>query len=150
MCESKRDCAPPQPASRAAVTASAANERTRRGVCADVSRRSSTPKRIERSIVSRAPPPPPPVEPVIFTVTDWAPLPPGPVHVSVNVVSVDSAEELKLPCTACDPDQPPDAVHEVAFSVVHVRVTVLPEVTFVPLAVSVTVGGGGPTPTVMA
>src|SRR5262249_19303370 len=45
---------------------------------------------------------------------------PGPVQVSVNVVGVESALVVVLPLVACEPDQPPEAVHEVAFVLVHV------------------------------
>ena len=41
------------------------------------------------------------------------------------------------------PVQPPEAVHEVALLVTHVRVVLPPLVTLVGLAVSVKVGAGG-------
>jgi hypothetical protein len=44
------------------------------------------------------------------------------------------------PLVAFAPDQPPEAVQEVALVEVHVRVELLPDTTLVGLAVSVTVG----------
>jgi hypothetical protein len=46
------------------------------------------------------------------------------------------------------PDQPPEAVQEVALVEVHVSVELLPDTTLVGLAVSVTVGAGVVTVTV--
>jgi hypothetical protein len=46
------------------------------------------------------------------------------------------------PLVAWLPDQPPEAVQEVAFVEVHVKVELLPDTTLVGLALSVTVGAG--------
>jgi hypothetical protein len=46
------------------------------------------------------------------------------------------------PLVASVPDQPPEAVQEVAFVEVHVSVELFPDTTLVGLAVSVTVGAG--------
>jgi hypothetical protein len=46
------------------------------------------------------------------------------------------------------PFQPPEAVHEVAFTVVHVNVALLPLATVLGLADKVMVGTGGVTDTV--
>jgi hypothetical protein len=62
--------------------------------------------------------------------------------------------EAVRPPVACDPlvpkvpDQPPEAVQEVALVEVHVSVELLPDTTLVGLAVSVTVGAGVVTVTV--
>ena len=52
------------------------------------------------------------------------------------------------PLTALVPDQPPEAVHEVALVDVQVRVELLPLATDPGLAVNVTVGVGAVTETV--
>jgi hypothetical protein len=52
------------------------------------------------------------------------------------------------PLTALVPDQPPDAVHEVAFVELHVSVELAPVAMELGLAVTVTVGAGGATDTV--
>ncbi|HUO66484.1 MAG TPA: hypothetical protein VMV37_03060, partial [Gammaproteobacteria bacterium] len=52
--------------------------------------------------------------------------PPGPVQVSVNVVVTVSALLVAVPLVAFEPDQPPDAVHDVAFVLVQVSCVVPP------------------------
>ena len=44
---------------------------------------------------------------------------PSPVHVSVKVVFAVSAALAAIPDSGCEPVQPPDAVHESVFTVVH-------------------------------
>ena len=53
------------------------------------------------------------------------------------------------PLVASVPDQPPEAVQEVALVELQVRVAAPPEATLVGLAVSVTVGAGAVTVTVV-
>ena len=55
-----------------------------------------------------------------------------------------------LPLTASVPDQPPDAVQEVALVVVQVSMAALPLAMVLGLAVSATVGTGCVTDTVAA
>ncbi len=52
------------------------------------------------------------------------------------------------PCTACAPDQPPDAVQEVALVADQVSVELLPLVTVLGEALMVTTGAGEVTDTV--
>ena len=52
------------------------------------------------------------------------------------------------PVVACVPDQAPDAVQDVAWVDAHVRVELLPLLTVLGLAASVTVGAGCVTDTV--
>ncbi len=54
-------------------------------------------------------------------------------------------DTLAVPDTAFVPDQPPEAVHEVAFVEDHVSVLLAPEVIEVGLAAKVTVGAGADT-----
>lgn len=54
----------------------------------------------------------------------------------------------KLPLTASLPDQPPEAVQEVALVETHVRVDVSPLATVLGFAERVTVGAGALTDTV--
>jgi hypothetical protein len=54
-----------------------------------------------------------------------------------------SAPVDALPLVAFVPLQPPDAVHAVAFAVLHVSVEESAAATLVGLATSVTVGSGG-------
>ena len=54
------------------------------------------------------------------------PIRPVPVQVSVNVVVTVSALLVRLPLVAFEPDQPPDAVHDVAFVLLHVSCVVPP------------------------
>jgi hypothetical protein len=76
------------------------------------------------------------------TVALACPVPPVPVQLRVNVVAFDSAAVCSLPAVAFVPDQPPDAVHDVAFDEVQVSVLVPPLLTDVGDADSVTVGAG--------
>ena len=59
----------------------------------------------------------------------------------MNVVSAVSSGVDSEPDTALVPDQPPEAVHEVALLADHVRVLEKPAVTDVGSADNVTVGG---------
>jgi hypothetical protein len=65
------------------------------------------------------------------------------------VVAV-SAPVVVLPLVALVPLQPPEAVHEVALVLLHVRVDAPPDATLVGFAVNFTVGAGGITVTVAA
>jgi len=71
----------------------------------------------------------------------WA-VPPEPVQLSVNVASAFNAPVLWLPAVALVPLHPPDAVHEVAFVELHVKVLLPPLATVVGDAFSVTIGVG--------
>jgi hypothetical protein len=84
------------------------------------------------------------VEP-IETVTLLEMLPPAPVHASVYVLAEVSGPTVLLPETVFVPVHAPDAVHDVAFVLVHVSVELPPEATVVglPVKLSVGVGGGG-------
>jgi hypothetical protein len=81
---------------------------------------------------------------IIWTVvvTGWL-VPPPPVQLSVKSVDAVSAPVLWLPLAAREPLQPPEAMHEVAFVELHVRVVSSPWLTAVLAAVSVAVGAGG-------
>jgi len=46
-------------------------------------------------------------------------VPPAPVHVNVNVLLANTLPLVVLPLVAFAPDQPPDALHEVAFVLLH-------------------------------
>jgi hypothetical protein len=81
--------------------------------------------------------------PVTVTVFESLAVPPAPVQVSVKVVFVDSALLVAVPLVAFEPDQPPDAVHDVAFVLLHESCVVPPLATFVGVAVRLTVGTGG-------
>jgi len=70
----------------------------------------------------------------------WA-VPPAPVQLSVNVALAFNVP-LTLPESGCAPLQPPDAVHDVAFVEVHVKVALPPLAMVVGDAVNVTVGAG--------
>ena len=85
---------------------------------------------------------------VVVTVTDRLVVPPPPVHVNVNVVSVFSAEVASLPLVAFVPLQPPEAVQLDALLVVHVKVDDPPLTTEVGLAVRVMEGALDATVTV--
>jgi len=79
----------------------------------------------------------------LVTVTEalaWA-VPPAPVQVSMNVALAFSVP-LRLPETGFAPLQSPDAVHDVAFVELHVKVPLPPVTMVVGDAVSVTVGAG--------
>jgi hypothetical protein len=78
----------------------------------------------------------------VVTVTDVAALllPPAPVQDSVKFVVAVSAPVGLLPLVATVPLQPPEAVHDVAFVELQLRVEVLPEAMLVGDALSDTVG----------
>ncbi len=77
------------------------------------------------------------------TLVDAEAEPPGPAHASENVVPALIGDEVSDPNVARDPDQPPDAVHEVALVEFQVRVVVSPVVTLDGLATRETAGRGG-------
>jgi hypothetical protein len=87
---------------------------------------------------------------VTVTVFESLAVPPGPVQVSVNVVLVVSALLAAPPFVACEPDHPPDAVHDVAFALVQDRFVVEPLATLIGFAVRLTVGAGGAPPETIA
>jgi hypothetical protein len=70
------------------------------------------------------------------------PEPPAPAQLSVNEALAFNAPVLALPEIAFVPLQPPDAVHDVAFVEVQVKVLLPPLATVVGDADSVTVGRG--------
>ncbi len=82
------------------------------------------------------------------TVADWVALPPVPVQVSEYVALAVSAPVDCEPLTALLPDQPPEAVQEVALVDDQVKVDVPPLTTVLGLAAKVTVGAGEVTDTV--
>ncbi len=79
---------------------------------------------------------------VTVTVADCAALPPAPVQVRVYVVFALSAPVECVPLVGWLPDQPPDAVQEVAFVVDQLKVELLPLTTELGLAARLTVGAG--------
>jgi len=78
---------------------------------------------------------------VTVTVFESLPVPPTPVQVSVNAVFDDSALLVSPPTGVFVPDQPPDAVHDVAELVVHDSCVVPPLATVAGLTARLTVGG---------
>lgn len=60
----------------------------------------------------------------------------------VNVLVLVKATVVSVPVRVLLPDQPPDAVHELALVLDHVSKDVLPLITLVGLAVKDTVGAG--------
>ena len=76
------------------------------------------------------------------TVADCAALPPAPVQASVYVAFALSAPVDWEPLVAWLPDQPPEALQEVAFVVVQVKVELPPLTMELGLAVRLTVGAG--------
>jgi len=68
--------------------------------------------------------------------------PPGPLHVSVNVLMLVSAPLTCEPLVATVPDHAPDAVHAVAFALLQVNVVVSPLLIVPGLALRDTVGAG--------
>ncbi|OHA91252.1 MAG: hypothetical protein A2758_02180 [Candidatus Zambryskibacteria bacterium RIFCSPHIGHO2_01_FULL_49_18] len=78
------------------------------------------------------------------TVTLDCPGPPGPLQLIVKVV-VPERTTLRLPESARLPDQPPDAVIDVAFADDHDKVVVPPCGILIGFAVTgqVAAGGGG-------
>jgi len=85
---------------------------------------------------------------VTVTVADCAALPPAPVQVSVYVAFAVRAPVDWEPLVAWLPDQPPEAVHEVAFVVDQLKVELLPLAMVLGLADKATVGAGEVTDTV--
>jgi len=79
---------------------------------------------------------------VTVTVVDAFCVPPGPVQERLKVLVLVSAPVDALPEAALAPDQPTEAVHEVAFVEDHVRVDDPPLATDCGLAVRDTVGAG--------
>jgi hypothetical protein len=73
-----------------------------------------------------------------LTIFESLPEPPAPVQVSVKVVVAESAPLVVLPSVVFVPDQPPDAVHDVAFVLVHVSCVVPPLGTLAGLTVRLT------------
>jgi len=69
-------------------------------------------------------------------------VPPAPVQLSVKDVLAFNAPVLCVPAVALLPLQPPDAVHDVAFVEVHVRLLLPPLATEVGDADNATVGAG--------
>ncbi len=85
---------------------------------------------------------------VTVMVAEFEALPPAPVQESVKLVVAVRAPVAALPLMGCAPDQPPDAVHEVAFVAAQVRVAVPPFAIVLGFAVIFTVGAGVLTDTV--
>jgi len=81
------------------------------------------------------------------TVTDWVADPPGPEQVSSNSVVRARAPVDHVPLVATAPLQPPEAVHEVAFSESHRKRDVPPVDTVVGNAARVTPGAAEVTTT---
>lgn len=81
------------------------------------------------------------------TVVEFDEVPPAPVQVSTNFVVVLSATVAVVPLVASLPVHPPDAVQDVAFVAVQVRLAVSPLFTVAGLAVMVTLGVGDVTDT---
>lgn len=82
------------------------------------------------------------------TVTDRLAVPPGPLQLSVNVLSAVNAPLDWLPEVFLEPDQLPEALHELALLVVQFRVDALLNATWDGVAVSVMVGACGGVETV--
>src|SRR6185437_2828654 len=74
------------------------------------------------------------VDPVTETVADCVALPSGPLQVSTNWVVADSGPLVQTPPVETLPCQPPEAVQEVALTVVQARVAAAPLLTVVGLA----------------
>jgi hypothetical protein len=70
-------------------------------------------------------------------------VPPAPAQVSEKVVLAVSAAVLCEPFAGRAPLQPPDAVQDVAFDELQVRVDAAPLLTLVGAALIEAVGGGG-------
>ena len=79
---------------------------------------------------------------VTVTVADCAALPPVPVQVSVYVAFALSAPVDWEPLVALEPDQAPEAVHEVALLDDHVKVEAAPLAIVLGLALRLTVAVG--------
>jgi len=76
------------------------------------------------------------------TVTRSTVPPPAPLHESVNSVVCVKDGVACEPLVALEPDHPPEAVHDVAFVLLHESVDVWPEFTAVGFAEMDTVGAG--------
>jgi hypothetical protein len=78
------------------------------------------------------------------TVTVFVSLavPPVPVQLSVNVVFAEIALLIMLPFMDCPPDQPPEALHELAFALVHDSCVLAPFAIAVGFSARLTVGAG--------
>jgi hypothetical protein len=76
------------------------------------------------------------------TVADCAADPPSPVQARSYSVVLLSAPVDQVPLVATGPLQPPEAMHAVAFSELHVKVAMSPLATVAGDAVKVTVGAG--------
>lgn len=85
---------------------------------------------------------------VTVTVAEFEALPPAPVQESAKVVVAVRAPVDVLPLADSWPDQPPEAVQEVALVAAQVSVEVLPLAIVLGLAAIVTVGAGVLTDTV--
>jgi hypothetical protein len=79
---------------------------------------------------------------VTVTTASSLPTPPGPVQSNWYVVVTVGETDVE-PLVRFEPDQPRNAVHEVAFVELHVSVVDCPAVMDVGDAVSVTVGSSG-------
>ena len=77
------------------------------------------------------------------TTTEALVVPFAPVQARLNEVVLVRAAVASLPEVAFDPDQPPEAVQDVALLEDHVRVETPPLATEIGFAVIDTVGGGG-------
>ena len=78
-----------------------------------------------------------------MTFTDLLSLavPPVPVQVNVNVALANRLALAAVPLVPFAPDQPPDAVHELALVLLQDSCALLPMATLLGLAWSDTVGG---------
>ncbi len=83
-----------------------------------------------------------PAEDVTATETDWLAEPPAPEQLNVYVAAAAKGSVASDPAVAIEPDQPPEAVHELASVEVQVSVTDEPVATDAALEVNVTVGVG--------
>jgi hypothetical protein len=80
---------------------------------------------------------------VTVTVVEREAVPPAPVQLRTNVVVCDSAAVTCEPDKALLPDQPPEALHEVALADDQLSIAVPPCETWLGVAAIVIVGGGG-------
>ena len=79
---------------------------------------------------------------IVTVAAAAAPVPPEPIQVSEYVVSVVKAPVLWLPLVANGPDQPPEAVQDVASVELQVNMAASPLLTVVGEADIDAVGGG--------
>jgi hypothetical protein len=82
------------------------------------------------------------------TVTLWVAVPPAPVQANVKVAVALSAPVEAEPLVPSEPDQPPEAVQDVALVEDQLRVELAPFAMLVGLALSDTLGAGADTVTV--